>query len=171
MGVNWEHHIAGRNRSRRFLKQLDDSFFLTGLRELTHRGALCDLLLVPREALVGEVLNGDHLGHSNHAVIKFEISVVLSAPIFFPRWTRHRLALLENQHVLLMCPWQSCYPKMCPSLWCARSQSPAEWKYLIYFQFCTERGAGWQTHKASTRTINTFPYLHILTNQLCGFSN
>lgn len=114
---------------------------------------------------MGEVVNGDHLGHSNHAVIKFEISVVLAAPVLLPRWTRHRLAWLENQHVLLVCPWQSCYPKMCPSLWYARSQSPAEWKYLIYFQFCTERVLdGKSTKPASGLSILFIIYLYELTN-------
>lgn len=63
------------------------------------------MLLVPREALVVEVVIGDRFGHSNRAMIAFKISGVLSALVLLPRWTRRRRAQLENQHVLLMGPW------------------------------------------------------------------
>lgn len=38
------------------------------------KGALCDLLLVPREALVGEVVLGGCLGHNDHENTDFQIS-------------------------------------------------------------------------------------------------
>lgn len=31
-----------------------------------------------------------------------------------------------------------------------------ELRYLTYLQFCTEKGSGWQIHKASTTTAKTF---------------
>ena len=43
------------------------------LREPTRKGALLDLLFVNREGLVGEVVIGGCLGHSNHAVAEFQI--------------------------------------------------------------------------------------------------
>lgn len=38
------------------------------------RGALCALLLVPREALVGEVVTGGCLGLNDHENTDFQIS-------------------------------------------------------------------------------------------------
>ncbi|RMC19574.1 hypothetical protein DUI87_03132 [Hirundo rustica rustica] len=75
LDVNWEHQIAGTNKSRRFLRNLDDNFMEEVLRELTRKDALLDLLLVNREGLVREVEIGNCLGHSNHKAIEFKISV------------------------------------------------------------------------------------------------
>lgn len=45
------------------------------LRELTQKDALLDLFIVNTVDLINEVEIGSCLGHSNHKVIKFEISV------------------------------------------------------------------------------------------------
>ncbi|KAJ7399564.1 hypothetical protein BTVI_113959 [Pitangus sulphuratus] len=73
--IIWEHHIAGTTRTRKFLKNLDDNFMERVLRELTWKDALLDLRLVNRVDLVSEAEIGGHLGHSDHEVIEFKISV------------------------------------------------------------------------------------------------
>lgn len=35
LDVNWDHYTAGRNRSRRFLKHIDDYFIIQLLRKRT----------------------------------------------------------------------------------------------------------------------------------------
>lgn len=52
-GINWEHHTVNINRSRKFLKHVEDNFFLQVLEELTSNGALLVLLFVNRESLMG----------------------------------------------------------------------------------------------------------------------
>lgn len=166
MCVCWEHHTSGRNRSRRFLKQLDDSFFGTELRELTQRGAFRDLLLVLREVLVGEVVNGDHLGPSNHSANKSKISVVLSAPILLPKWTR--LVWLENQHAVSMA---SCYPKTCSFPWCARSQSPTEWKYMIFFSVLHRKECWMANPQSQHQDYQLFSLFAYIKKLIMWFSN
>ncbi|KAJ7426731.1 hypothetical protein WISP_13216 [Willisornis vidua] len=73
--VTWEHHTAGTTWARRFLKNLGDNFMEQVLRKLTQKDAPLDLLLVKREEFMSQVKIGGHLGHSNHKVIKFKISV------------------------------------------------------------------------------------------------
>lgn len=57
-------------------------------------------------------------------------------------------------------------PKMLssPSVQEANSQT-----WDIYLQFCADRGAGWQIHKASMTTTKTFRYFYILANKTCFF--
>lgn len=43
------------------------------LREPARKGALLDLLLVSGEGLVGEVMIGGYLDHSDNEVVKFKI--------------------------------------------------------------------------------------------------
>ena len=47
--------------------------FLTAGSEPTREGAPLDLLFVNREGLVGDVMVGGHLGHSNHKMMTFSI--------------------------------------------------------------------------------------------------
>lgn len=44
--VNWEHHTADTNGSRKFLKHFDDNFLVKELREPTRKGALLSPWLV-----------------------------------------------------------------------------------------------------------------------------
>lgn len=53
---NWEQHIARTNRSRRFLKDLDDNFMVQIVRKLTRKDVLFDLLHGNREGLMGELV-------------------------------------------------------------------------------------------------------------------
>ncbi|KAK4819838.1 hypothetical protein QYF61_012983 [Mycteria americana] len=71
--VNWEHHIADTNKSRKFLKHVGDNFLVQVPREPTRKGALLDLLLVNREGLVGQVAIGGCLGHSDREAVEFQI--------------------------------------------------------------------------------------------------
>ncbi|KAJ7399383.1 hypothetical protein BTVI_115488 [Pitangus sulphuratus] len=73
--ITWEHHTAGTTQARRFLKNLDDNFMAQVLRDLTWKGALLDIMLVNRVDLVSKAQIGDRLGHSDHEVIEFKISV------------------------------------------------------------------------------------------------
>lgn len=66
--------LTGKDRSRKFPRHLDDKFLAEDLREVMWRGALCALLLVPREALVGEVVTGGCLGLNDHENTDFQIS-------------------------------------------------------------------------------------------------
>lgn len=70
-GINWEHHRAGTNGSRRFIEHLDDHFMIQVLRELARKDALLDLLLANREGFVSKVEVGRHLHHSDCKAIKF----------------------------------------------------------------------------------------------------
>lgn len=54
--VNWEHHTAGTNRSRRLLKHLDDNFMAQVVGELTRKAVLLDLFHGNREGLMGELV-------------------------------------------------------------------------------------------------------------------
>ncbi|KAJ7420290.1 Sodium/calcium exchanger 3 [Willisornis vidua] len=73
--INWEHHTSGTVWARRFLKNVDDNFMEQVLRELTQKNAILGLLLVSRVDLMSKAEIGGHLGHSDHEVIEFKISV------------------------------------------------------------------------------------------------
>ncbi|KAF4798133.1 hypothetical protein TURU_067469 [Turdus rufiventris] len=73
--INWEHHTAGTTHARRFLKNLEDSFMKEVLRELTGKDSCLGLLLVDRVDLMNKVEIGGCLGHIDHKVMKFKISV------------------------------------------------------------------------------------------------
>ncbi|KAJ7417076.1 hypothetical protein WISP_66899 [Willisornis vidua] len=73
--INWEYHTAGTTWAIRFLKNLDDSFMEQMLRDPTQKDAILGLLLVSRVDLMSKAEIGVHLGHSNHEVIEFKISV------------------------------------------------------------------------------------------------
>lgn len=53
----------------------------------------------------------------------------------------------------------SVFPKWIIFTWCANPHR--EVKYLIFVQFCTERGAGCEIHEASTLTIKNYSYSSI----------
>lgn len=70
--VNWEYPAADTDRSRRFLKGLDDNFLVQVLRELSRKGALLDLLLV-NKSLMSKTATCAYLGHSNHEAAELKI--------------------------------------------------------------------------------------------------
>jgi len=61
-----------RKQSRRFLERTEENV-LTQLSESTREGTLLDLLFENREGLVGDVMAGGCLGHSDHEMIEFLI--------------------------------------------------------------------------------------------------
>ncbi|KAK4807164.1 hypothetical protein QYF61_024284 [Mycteria americana] len=62
-----------KKQSRRFLECVEDNFLTQLVSEPTREGALLDLLFVNREGLVGDVMFGGRLGHSDHEMIEFLI--------------------------------------------------------------------------------------------------
>ncbi|GAB0203729.1 hypothetical protein GRJ2_002838500 [Grus japonensis] len=71
--ICWKYNIAERKQSRRFLECVEDNFLTQLVSEPTREGAPLDLLLVNREGLVGDVMVGGCLGHSDHEMIEFSI--------------------------------------------------------------------------------------------------
>ena len=63
----------GTNRSRKFLNHIEDNFLVQVLREPTRKGSLLDLLFVNKEGLMGEVVIGGCLDHSDHEIVEFQI--------------------------------------------------------------------------------------------------
>ena len=62
----------GTEQSRRFLECVEENKFLT-VTEPSREGAPLDLLSANRESLVGDVVVGDRLGHSEHEMIAFSV--------------------------------------------------------------------------------------------------
>ncbi|PKU28704.1 rna-directed dna polymerase from mobile element jockey-like [Limosa lapponica baueri] len=74
MDVCWKYNNVARKQSRRFLECVEDNFLTQLVREPTREGAPLDLF-VNKEGLVGDVMVGSHLGHSDHEMIEFLILV------------------------------------------------------------------------------------------------
>ena len=80
------------------------------LSEPTRKDALLDLLLVSREELVGNVMVGVCLDHSNHRMVKFKIFSVI-------RKKDSRLAMLDFRRanfklfreLFSRVPWESAF--------------------------------------------------------------
>jgi len=70
-GVCWKYYTADSKESRRFLECVEDNFLTQLVSELTREGTLLGLLFVNWERLVGDVMVGGCLGHSNHEMIEF----------------------------------------------------------------------------------------------------
>ncbi|GAB0207710.1 hypothetical protein GRJ2_003236700 [Grus japonensis] len=67
----WKYNIAERKQSRRFLECVEDNFLIQLVSEPTREGAQLDMSFANREGLVGDVMVGGHLGHSDHEMIEF----------------------------------------------------------------------------------------------------
>jgi len=50
--ISWADHTARQAQSRRFLQSINDSFLMQVVEEPTRKGALLDLVLTKKEALV-----------------------------------------------------------------------------------------------------------------------
>jgi len=66
--VCWKYNTAETKESRRFLECVEDNFLTQLVRKPTRQGTPLDLLFMNREELVGDVIVGDSLGHSNHEI-------------------------------------------------------------------------------------------------------
>ena len=53
---------------------MEDNFLTKLMSEPTREGNLLDLLFVNKKGLVGDVVVGGRLGHSDHEMINFEFS-------------------------------------------------------------------------------------------------
>ena len=71
--VCWQYSTAERKQSGRFLQSVEDNSLTQLVRAPTKEGVPLDLLFANREGLVGDVVAGGHLGHSNHEMIEFSI--------------------------------------------------------------------------------------------------
>ncbi|GAB0179465.1 hypothetical protein GRJ2_000411800 [Grus japonensis] len=71
--ICWRDNTAGHKQSRRFLECIDDNFLLQGIKELTRRGAVLDLVLTNKEGLVGDMKLKGSLGCSDHEMVEFRI--------------------------------------------------------------------------------------------------
>ncbi|KAJ7411815.1 hypothetical protein BTVI_48486 [Pitangus sulphuratus] len=72
LDISWEYYMADTNRSRKFLKHVEDNLVQV-LRESTRKSALLDLLFVNRESLMDKVVISGCLGHSDQKVVEFQI--------------------------------------------------------------------------------------------------
>ncbi|KAK4827172.1 hypothetical protein QYF61_015134 [Mycteria americana] len=75
--ISWEYLTAVMSRSWNFLKFVGDDFLSQVLSEPTRKDALLDLLFVNREGLVGDVMVGGCLGHSDYEMVEFKIFSVM----------------------------------------------------------------------------------------------
>ncbi|KAK4806138.1 hypothetical protein QYF61_001061 [Mycteria americana] len=75
--INWECHTAVTSRSWKFLEFVGDNFLSQVLGEPTRKDALLDLLFVNGEGLVGDVMVGGCLGHSDHEMVELKIFSVM----------------------------------------------------------------------------------------------
>ncbi|GAB0179832.1 mitochondrial enolase superfamily member 1 [Grus japonensis] len=69
--ICWKYNTAERKQSRRFLECVEDNFLTELVSEPTRKVVLLDLLFANREGLVGDVMTGGHLGHSDHKTMRF----------------------------------------------------------------------------------------------------
>ncbi|KAJ7424658.1 rna-directed dna polymerase from mobile element jockey-like [Pitangus sulphuratus] len=69
--VYWELNTVEKRQSRRFLECIEDNFLLQLVNEPTRAGAPLYLLFTNREGLVGDVMAGGGLGHSDHEMTEF----------------------------------------------------------------------------------------------------
>ncbi|TRZ26643.1 hypothetical protein HGM15179_000414 [Zosterops borbonicus] len=71
--ICWELNTAEKRQSRKFLEHMEDNFLLQLVGEPTRGGTMLDLLFTNRDGLVGDVVVGGQLGHSDHGIIEFLI--------------------------------------------------------------------------------------------------
>ncbi|GAB0176377.1 hypothetical protein GRJ2_000102900 [Grus japonensis] len=71
--ICWKCSTAKRKLPRRFLECVEDNFLTQLVSEPTREGTPLDLLFANREGLVGDVMVGGCLGHSDHEMIEFSV--------------------------------------------------------------------------------------------------
>lgn len=64
-----KYNTAEEKQPRKFLKSLEDNFLPQLLSKPTREDAPLELIFVNREGLVGDVMAGERLRHSNHGVL------------------------------------------------------------------------------------------------------
>lgn len=73
LDICWELNTAQKRQSRKFLECTEDNFLHQLVNEPTRGKTPLDLLFTNREGLVGDVVVGGRLGHSDHEIIEFSI--------------------------------------------------------------------------------------------------
>ncbi|KAF4793362.1 hypothetical protein TURU_112092 [Turdus rufiventris] len=73
LDICWELNTAEKRQSRKFLECVEDNFLMQLVGEPTRGMVMLDLLFANRDGLVGDVVVGGHLGHSDHESIEFSI--------------------------------------------------------------------------------------------------
>ncbi|XP_064908670.1 uncharacterized protein LOC135578557 [Columba livia] len=71
--ICWELNTAPKRQSRKFLECIEDNFRHQLVNEPTRGKTPLDLLFTNTEGLVGDVVVGGRLGHSDHEIIEFSI--------------------------------------------------------------------------------------------------
>lgn len=69
--IFWESNTAKTRLYRWFLECMEEFFLVQLLSKPARGGTMLDLLLENRERLVGDVVVGGPLGHSDHEIIVF----------------------------------------------------------------------------------------------------
>ena len=69
----WRDNTAGHKQSRRFLECVVGNFLLQVIEETMRRGAMLDLVLTSKKALVGNVKRKGSLGCSDHEMVEFKL--------------------------------------------------------------------------------------------------
>jgi len=69
----WKYNTAERKQSRRFLECVEDNSLTQLVSEPAREGVPLNLLFLNTEGLVGDVMVGGHLGHSDHKITEFPV--------------------------------------------------------------------------------------------------
>ena len=108
--ISWEYHTAVMSRSWKFLKFVGDNFLSQVLSEPTREDALLDFLFVNREGLIGDIMVGVCLGHSDHEMAECKIFGIMRKKV-------SRVATLDFKRanfklfreLLSRVPWESAF--------------------------------------------------------------
>lgn len=76
--INWENHPAVTSRPWEVLKFVGGNFSSQVLCESTRKDALLDLLFVTREGLLGDVIVGGCLAHSDQQLDSMILMILWS---------------------------------------------------------------------------------------------
>ncbi|KAF4802263.1 hypothetical protein TURU_027417 [Turdus rufiventris] len=71
--ISWELNTAKKRQSKKFLECVEDNFLMQLVGEASRGRTMLDLLFANRDGLVGDVVVGGCLGHSDHEIIEFSI--------------------------------------------------------------------------------------------------
>ncbi|PKU35602.1 dtw domain-containing protein 2 [Limosa lapponica baueri] len=70
--ICWRDNTAGHKQSRKLLECYDGNFLLQVVEEPARRGAMLDLVLTNKEALVGNMKLKGSLSCSDHEMVEFK---------------------------------------------------------------------------------------------------
>jgi len=82
--IDWNNNVVAKGQGLEFLEVLDDCFLFQSVKECTRDNAVLDLVLSSCEDRVHNLHVSDHLGESDHNIIKFDI-VFQASDIFSER--------------------------------------------------------------------------------------